>query len=414
MTNLFKKIAILGTILAAVIGGVWYATSSQAAGCSNINIVSCGTHTHSELINAYQSTEIRQIYNHFGITDSMIQGEGLHAGIADASDNTITVNGRVVARDVKTIQRYHWNKTQPIEHYGIAGVAYPAYRISNSFMPAGSKKEAFVWLDKDGKFIKAIIKNCGNPLWGEATPPPTPPKKPVLTCNSLTDKQISRNQFTFTAEAGTQDGATISKYTFDLGDGKTQTTTNKQVTYTYAKPGTYTVKLTIHGKEDKDVTRTSQNCEIKITVAEEPPITVCDKDTKKIVSKKKSEIDANSNKYSYDLNDCKIKVCDKDSGTIVTINSEDERDPKKHTDKLDDCDDIKVCDTDSKRVVTIKKSQLDNKKYVDENSEICNPKPVKPVVPELPRTGIVDTAMSVLGLGSLTIASFAYVASRRQ
>ncbi|MFZ2545428.1 MAG: hypothetical protein WAW62_00170, partial [Candidatus Saccharimonas aalborgensis] len=66
---------------------------------------------------------------------------------------------------------------------------------------------------------------------------------------------------------------------------------------------------------------------------------------------------------------------------------------------------------------TIKKSQFDAQLYSKTlNDCVPKPQPTPPVTPpttELPRTGIIDTFGSSLGLGSLVGASYYYVASRR-
>lgn len=162
MNKIVKRVLLAGSITAAIIGGIWYATPSDAVGCSDIKIVRCGTMTHSAMKSAYHSdSEVRGIYNYFGITQSMVEGAGMHEGVADASNNTVTVNGRVVATNAKTIQRRHVNYTNPINYQQIGGKSYPSYLIRHSFMPVASKKPVFVWLDGNGKFVQAVIKDCG-------------------------------------------------------------------------------------------------------------------------------------------------------------------------------------------------------------------------------------------------------------
>lgn len=168
-------------------------------------------------------------------------------------------------------------------------------------------------------------------------------------------------------------------------------------------------------------------------------ITVCDLDTKKIVTIKEDQFD--SSKHSTDLSDCYTEVCDLDSMEIITIKEED-FDATKHSRTLSDCDvvmvkvcdlstntiievdsteannegyttdltqceKIKVCDPDTGKIITVYKSQADD--YEDENSASCKDEPVT----ELPETGLADTIGSIIGLGSLTAATYYYATSRR-
>ena len=79
MNKIVKRVLLAGSITAAIIGGIWYATPSDAVGCSDIKIVRCGTMTHSAMKSAYHSdSEVRGIYNYFGITQSMVEGFKQH------------------------------------------------------------------------------------------------------------------------------------------------------------------------------------------------------------------------------------------------------------------------------------------------------------------------------------------------
>ncbi len=109
-----------------------------------------------------------------------------------------------------------------------------------------------------------------------------------------------------------------------------------------------------------------------------------------------------------------IDVCDLRSHTIVRINEKDFNGDHMTKD-VSQCEDLKVCRLSDKTVVTIKKSQFDAQLYSKTlNDCVPKPQPTPPVTPpttELPRTGIIDTFGSSLGLGSLVGASYYYVAS---
>lgn len=129
----------------------------------------------------------------------------------------------------------------------------------------------------------------------------------------------------------------------------------------------------------------------------------------------------------------KIEVCRlKDKKYPVTID-EDKFDPSKHSMDPEDCEDepepepekpkkIEVCRlSDKKYPVTIREKEFNPKLHSmdpeDCEDEVVVPEPETPTTPEvpeeLPQTGVVDVALSGLGLGSIIASGLAYVASRR-
>jgi len=101
--------------------------------------------------------------------------------------------------------------------------------------------------------------------------------EPSYACTGLTQEKISRTERKFTASATAANGAVVTGYKFDFGDGTTETSTNKTINHTYAQAGEYTAKVTaivtIDGKETKEVA--DAKCQVKVTVEEEPVYT-CD------------------------------------------------------------------------------------------------------------------------------------------
>jgi len=101
--------------------------------------------------------------------------------------------------------------------------------------------------------------------------------EPSYACTGLTQEKISRTERKFTASATAANGAVVTGYKFDFGDGTTKTSTSKTINHTYAQAGEYTAKVwaivTIDGKETKEVT--DAKCQVKVTVDEEPVYT-CD------------------------------------------------------------------------------------------------------------------------------------------
>lgn len=351
--NKFKKIGIAISLGFAMLGGIWLASPSQAAGCNSFNVVYCGTHSMSELQTAYSRTEIKELYKEWYVTETMVQGgSNMREGVVDANGN-ITVDGRVVATNAITVQsKAGTRQPQPQRSYKTSnGYTYYQYTTGQSFVDGPKSYNIYAWFDNNGSFITGVIKDCGNPVWGNPT---TPPAKPVLTCDALQVTEISRNTFKFSVKATAKDGASITSYTYNFGDNNIKTTNSSEIQYTYAKEGNYTVTITVNGKETGEVKRQNPNCQKTVTVKPEPKMIVC-------------VIEEGGKKYTKEI-------------------KKEEFNEKIHKTNLDECKETPTPNTPS------------------------TPTPS----PELPKTGASDAIMSALGLGGLTTATIAYIASRRQ
>ena len=393
--NKFKKIGIAISLGFAMLGGIWLASPSQAAGCNKFNVVYCGTHSMSELQTAYSRTEIKELYKEWYITSTMIQGgSNMREGVVDANGN-ITVDGRVVATNSITVQsKAGTRQPQPQRSYKTSnGYTYYQYTTGQSFVDGPKSYNIYAWFDNNGSFITGVIKDCGNPVWGNPT---TPPAKPALTCDALQVTEISRNTFKFSVKATAKGGASITSYTYNFGDNNIKTTNSSEIQYTYAKEGNYTVTITVNGKETGEVKRQNPNCQKTVTVKPEPKMIVC-------------VIEEGGKKYTKEI-------------------KKEEFNEKIHKTNLDECKEtpakITVCvieEGGKKYTKEIKKEEFNEKIHktnLDECKETPTPTPNTPSTPtpspELPKTGASDAIMSALGLGGLTTATIAYIASRRQ
>ena len=402
-----KRIGIAISLGIAIIGGVWLASPSKAAKCSDFNVVACGTHNIYSVREAYNRADVRSIYNHAGVTDSMVNNAAPKTGTV-YRDGRIVVDGRVVGTAARTFQA----KAGTLQHspegmvnYG--GTMYYQYPISHSFVNRNGtvlveSEEIFAWFDNNGKFIAGVIKSCGNPIW--TYNPTPPPAKPSLTCDALQKTEVSRDTFKFSTKATAKDGASVTSYTYDFGDGTTQTTTSSEIQHTYAKPGNYKVTVTVNGKEGSDVQKTSQGCQTQITVKPEPEIQVCRLSDKKYpVTIKESEFD--EKKYSKNPNDCKevpeeLEVCVIESKQTKKIKKE-EFNKEIHTTDLSKCKEKPVTPPETPSTPP-------------ETPSTPPKTPETPTPNQLPRTGTANIVMSALGLGGLTTAIIAYAVSRRQ
>ena len=391
--NKFKKIGIAISLGFAMLGGIWLASPSQAAGCNKFNVVYCGTHSMSELQTAYSRTEIKELYKEWYVTETMVQGgSNMREGVVDANGN-ITVDGRVVATNAITVQsKAGTRQPQPQRSYKTSnGYTYYQYTTGQSFVDGPKSYNIYAWFDNNGSFITGVIKDCGNPVWGNPT---TPPAKPALTCDALQVTEISRNTFKFSVKATAKGGASITSYTYNFGDNNIKTTNSSEIQYTYAKEGNYTVTITVNGKETGEVKRQNPNCQKTVTVKPEPKMIVC-------------VIEEGGKKYTKEI-------------------KKEEFNEKIHKTNLDECKEtpakITVCvieEGGKKYTKEIKKEEF-NEKIHKTNLDECKetPTPNTPSTPtpspELPKTGASDAIMSALGLGGLTTATIAYIASRRQ
>jgi uncharacterized repeat protein (TIGR01451 family) len=136
-------------------------------------------------------------------------------------------------------------------------------------------------------------------------------KAPVYSCKSLTKQQISRNKFSFTSDAVAENGAQVTGYSYDFGDG-VKTNGGKTIEHTYAQPGTYTATVTVNfSVEGRTESNTGPNCKVTITVEEEQiPVYKCESLTAQKISRDKyrftataSAVNAQLNGYTFNFGD---------------------------------------------------------------------------------------------------------------
>ena len=105
----------------------------------------------------------------------------------------------------------------------------------------------------------------------------TPPK-PEFKCESLQGIANSRLTYTFKAKASVSNGAKVTGYTFDFGDGQSKKVAsakhNTSIAHSYAdldQEKNYTVKVTVHFKVNGDnKTDSGVNCKVPVKVAPKP------------------------------------------------------------------------------------------------------------------------------------------------
>lgn len=403
--------------------------------CTANSIMYCGAYSAGEMQQKYQQNakgDLPAIYTHYGI--DMNQVGSAKQGLV-YKDGRVEVDGRTVATNAYSIGRSQISGSSPIN---IGGKTY--YNSANQTAFRSNSIRAFVFLKPDGSFQAAVLMSCGNPVSATPTPPPTPPTPPKeAACVSLSKTSLTRTSFRFNATASAKNGAIISGYSFDFGDGTTVKQTGTSVEHTYAKPGNYTAKLTVHTNIGD---KTAATCQVSITVSPPPvkPEYACESlkaerigtgttDRAYKFTLTYTEKDATLQKATIDFGDGTSQVYEQSQlGTIThtfpragtftsTATLEFQLKTTPVTTKSTTCKvkisidtppvpDIQVC-RPGVGVITIPENE---KKSTDlpANSPECQPAPQV-----LPTTGPGEALGAAIGLGSLSAAIYYYGASRR-
>jgi len=410
---------VVGAIVAIAGFALWIPSVNAAtAGCDSVAVIRCGVKSEADLLAKYDSNpnSAQTIYRAFGISRSDLNG--FTSGTV-YKDGRIVVNGKTVATGARTAG-HNWGSGDRTRTR-IAGT--DAYIYSTSQLASDARPVMVKMVD--GQFKFGVMNDCGNPVSATPVPVVKPPVEtpkevtPVYSCDKLAATKISRTKYSFTTSATAKDGASITGYKYDFGDSTTQHlgADGKAVDHDYAQPGTYTTSVTVEVSANNQAkTATSTACTVKVTVAPENTLEVCDMTSGSIVTINESAFD--STKYTKDLTKCNsIKVCDLSSKTIVTI-KEGDFDSVKYTKDLTQCN-VKVCQISTKTITSIAPTDVTSDYTTDLTKCETPVTPVTPTTPttpapaELPHTGISDVFSGSLGLGTLTGAGYYYAASRR-
>jgi len=263
LTAIISLFVVASSVLALNgFNGNSFAAIDNTPDDDTVAIIRKGAFSESELRADAAKGDVPKVMSAFGISQSELNGfvEGVVW-----KNGRVTVNDKVVATGAITAGRWN-NPTSDMTR--IAGTDR-AYKMSTShFVDDG--QTAFVKM-VNGQFAFAVIKSCGNPV--TAKPMPKPPV-PAYACESLTiSKKISRTSFRFAPKASASGGAKITNYRYDYGDGTIATTPAAGPSHTYAKPGTYTAKVTVLVTVNgKTVEVNGAKCQVMVTV-ENPPTT---------------------------------------------------------------------------------------------------------------------------------------------
>lgn len=103
---------------------------------------------------------------------------------------------------------------------------------------------------------------------------------PIFDCTSLVADLTAikkGDEVEFTAKAVAKDGATVTSYDFNFGDGEDETVVTDQLsastTHTYDKVGTYNANVTVNFDVDgADKSDSGEKCAVTIKVTEDEPV----------------------------------------------------------------------------------------------------------------------------------------------
>ena len=145
--------------------------------CDDNAIIRCGVDNAAEFRTKYDENapgDLAAIYGHYWIPRDIqvVEGQAF-------KDNTVRVNGRIVADNAQSIGR----QQKPGDHsISIAGKTY--WEGPNSSTFASDGLPTLVALDAQGNFKYAIIKGCGNPIYARPVAPPPPPEPAQAESNN--------------------------------------------------------------------------------------------------------------------------------------------------------------------------------------------------------------------------------------
>lgn len=273
LTSSKALVASIFALAMLVSGGILLSqqgTSAEAAGCKTNDIIPCGVSSASDAVNKINQNaqgDLNKIYPAylpgFSTADLAKAVEGV-----SHKNGTITVNGKVVATNAVSIGRNPQPGSHPVT---LGGKTY--HESPNQTVFTSDSLPTLVVMKGD-VFQYAVIKGCGNPEKGKPTGKPA-----SATCDSLTPKKISRNEYQFNAKATPTGNAKIVKYVFTTSDGQTKevvtANTTASTNFSFAKAGTHTVKVQVVANIDgKLQTINGAGCQTQVPV-EAAPVYEC-------------------------------------------------------------------------------------------------------------------------------------------
>ncbi len=301
-----KGILATAAVIAVATAGVFaygsYNAETQAAGCPTNDIMPCGATSPANFIKklkANKPSDMNNIYanSRYDLPASQYDEFAKYAkkGTINPDTGNITVDGVTVGLDAQSIGRN--SKGSISDAIKIDGKTYyeTPIRLLTKY-----NNDAMVLFDAKGNVQTVIMNLCGNPMT-------VTEKNPKYNCDALKMTKVDNDTYKFSSSISASNGAKVTKVVYDFGDGQTKTETNPStvVEHNYAKPGTYTAKVTAYvkttfGRGEFAITVTG-DCKKQLTVAPpEVPKTPHVKIEKLVNNKKHDQVAVNQN-YNYTL-----------------------------------------------------------------------------------------------------------------
>jgi uncharacterized repeat protein (TIGR01451 family) len=271
------KLAVAGLLIGV---GAFFALNAiysptEAAGCSGNSVITCGVSSMSELRNKYNSDSTKgtkTIFSHMGVTSDMVNKAAYKTGTI-SKDGTIKVDGKTVATGASTAGRFYVAGSTAVTKDGLK---FYTGSTQTRFVTY-TTTPVYVFMDSDGRYLGAVMLDCGNPVKATNVVP-----KPVYKCDSLTATAIDRTTRKFNTTATASGGAVVTKHVYRFGDGNTRTVTTASktgsVTHQYAQPGTYTAYVDVYfnvgGAEKKSTCQVTVKVDAPPAPAPEPGVSI--------------------------------------------------------------------------------------------------------------------------------------------
>jgi hypothetical protein len=222
------------------------AKASAAPECNGNSIISCGAPSRAAFIKDVKaSKQLQAVYATFGLKTQADYDRFISSavpGTAVKSNNTIVVDGRVVASNVGSIGNWVAYQGSNPRPFNIAGKKYWGNLNTKAFAASTTSIPVDVLFDATGKMQFAVMTStCANPVYGSVV-------QPTYACKNLNATAVSgqANTYNFNTSTAVSSGVQITKVVYNFGDGTPAVTEANPATFvkhTFTKAAKTTVSV---------------------------------------------------------------------------------------------------------------------------------------------------------------------------
>lgn len=232
-------------VLVGLLGASAANVGAETGDCDSNAVIRCGAYSISDLRQKYNADQgsTQAVYKYFGINSASDLNGMVEGRIT--SDAKVKVGGKVVATDAMTAGR----EDRPKSSQQILGGKFYKHAAGANMASGVESLQAFVKMDRDGKFMYAVMKSCGNPV--SATPKqPKPQSQPQPVAEQPTpsftlQKDVRvKGQTAWSDSVRVTPGAEIEYRILVVNTGQTDLTKvalTEQLPAGIAKSATYTL-----------------------------------------------------------------------------------------------------------------------------------------------------------------------------